>query len=53
MKNGIKPTRNQRKLLEKYNMDAHNWLIVKDTPEVMVCVHRFSDKTIRTLPKGD
>ena len=52
MKNAKKPTRAQRKLMDKWGLDAHNWFVIKDTPENMVCVHRYSDKTIRTIPKG-
>jgi hypothetical protein len=51
MKHGRKPTREQRKVLDKYHLDAHDWLVVKDTPESMTIVHRFSDSTTRTLPK--
>ena len=53
MKNPKKPTREQRKLIEYYKMDAHNWMVVKDTSTELVIVHRHSDKTIRTLPKVD
>jgi hypothetical protein len=51
MKNGKKPTYNQRKLLERWRMDTRVWLVVKDTPKEMVVVHRHSDKTTRTIPK--
>jgi hypothetical protein len=52
VKHGRKPTREQRKLLAKYHLDGHDWLIIKDTPEAMTIVHRFSDSTIKTIPKG-
>lgn len=51
MKHGKKATREQRKLLDKYHLNAADWLVVKDTPEEMTIVHRFSDSTTRTLPK--
>ena len=51
IKNGKKPTREQRKMLDKYHLDAHDWLVVKDEPTQMTIVHRFSDSTIRVLPK--
>lgn len=51
MKNGKKPTYNQRKLLEKWRMDTRVWLVVKDTPTEMMVVHRHSDKTTRIIPK--
>ena len=53
MKHGKKPTREQRKLIEYYGMDAHDWFVVKDTPNQMELVHRYSDRTKRVLPKGD
>ena len=53
MKNGKKPTYEQRKLIERWKLDAHDWLVVKDTPEQMVLVHRLSGKTTRTIPKGE
>ena len=52
MKNGKKPTREQRKLLEKWKLDARVWLVIKDTPTDMHIVHRHSDKTMRVIPKG-
>ena len=51
MKHGIKPTREQRKLLARWNLDPAVWLVTKDTPDRMELVHRFSDKTTRILPK--
>ena len=51
MKNGKKPTYSQRKLIEKWKLDAHDWLVVKDTPEQLVLVHKYSDKTTRIIPK--
>ena len=51
MKHGKKPTREQRKLLGKWKLDPAVWLVVKDTPEQMMLVHRYSDKTTRTIMK--
>ena len=51
MKNGKKPTREQRKLLQQWKLDTYSWLVVKDTPTEMVLVHRYSDKTTRIIPK--
>ena len=53
MKHGKKPTRQQRKLMEQWGLDAHNWMVIKDTPEQMEIIHRHSDKTTRTIPKGE
>jgi hypothetical protein len=52
MKNPKKPTREQRKMIEHYNFDAHDWFVIKDTPTEMQMVHRHSDKTTRTIKKG-
>lgn len=51
MKHGKKPTREQRKLITKWRMDPAMWLVVKDTPELMELVHRYSDHTRKRIPK--
>lgn len=51
MKNGKKPTYEQRKLIQEWGLDAHDWLVVKDTSTEMVLVHRYSDRTTRTIIK--
>lgn len=51
MKHGCKPTVAQRKLMQKWKLDPSVWLVVKDTPEKMELVHRYSDRTKRTIPK--
>lgn len=51
MKHGCKPTREQRKVLQKWKLDPAMWFVVKDTPERMELVHRYSDKTKRIIPK--
>lgn len=51
MKHGKKPTRQQRKLLQAKRLDPSVWFVVKDTPEQMVLVHRYSDKTTRIIHK--
>lgn len=51
MKHGKKPTREQRKLITKWRMDPAMWLVVKDTPEFMELVHRYSDHTRKRIPK--
>lgn len=51
MKNGKKPTREQRKAIQKWGLNTTDWLVVKDTPEALTLVHRLSDKTVRTIPK--
>ena len=52
MKNGKNPTREQKKLLQKWKLDSSMWLVVKDTPTEMHLVHRHFDKTKKILPKG-
>ena len=51
MKQGVKPTRNQRKLIENWGLDARDWLVVKDTPTQMLIVHRLFDKNVRMITK--
>ena len=51
MKHGKKPTREQRKLLEKRKLNAQDWLIVKDEPSRMTLVHRHFDKVTKIIPK--
>ncbi len=53
MKHGVRPTREQRKLIQKWGLDSSVWLVVKDTPEQMELVHRYSDRTKRTIHKGE
>lgn len=38
--------------MQAHGLNHKDWLIVKDTPEEMVIVHRYSDKTTRTITKG-
>lgn len=51
MKNGKKPTREQRKLIEQWGFDSHSWLVTKDTSTELVIVHRHSDKTVKVIHK--
>jgi hypothetical protein len=53
MKHGKRPTRLQKKLIEKWKLDPAVWLVTKDTPDRMELVHRYSDKTKRTIHKGE
>ncbi len=50
MKHGKKPTREQRKLMEKWKVNTRDWLVVKDEPTQMTLVHRHFDKT-KIIPK--
>lgn len=51
MKNGKKPSYNQRKIIQQWKLDPHDWLVVKDTSTEMVLVYRYSDKITRTIKK--
>ena len=51
IKHGKKPTREQRKLIEKWKVNTQDWLVVKDEPSKMTLVHRHLDKT-KIIPKG-
>lgn len=54
MKNGKKPTVRQCKLMERWRLDPADWFVVKDTPEHMQIVHRYSERTTKIIPKdGD
>jgi hypothetical protein len=51
MKHGKRPTVQQRKLIQSKGLDPAVWLVIKDTPEIMELVHRYSDRTRRTIHK--
>lgn len=42
MKHGKKPTVAQRKIITRLGLDWENWLIVKNTPDSIVIVHRLT-----------
>ena len=52
IKHGKKPTRDQRKLMEKWKLNPADWLVTKDTPEEMWLVNRWSESAVRVIPKG-
>ena len=52
MKNGKNPTREQKKLMQKWKLDSSMWLVERDTPTQMVLIHRHFDKTKKIIPKG-
>lgn len=41
---GKNPTREQRKFIERQRLNSNNWLVQKDTSEIMQLVHRVSNK---------
>ena len=51
MKHGVKPTREQRKLMTKCKVNTQDWLVERETLSELVLVHRHFDKT-KIIPKG-
>ena len=51
MKHGVKPTRTQRKLMEKWKVNAQDWLVERETATELVLIHRHFD-TKKIIPKG-
>lgn len=51
MKHGKRPTAAQRKLLQKWKLNAGDWLVVKATPEQLVLVHRHFDGRTKVIPR--
>lgn len=49
MKNGKRPSRNQRRLIVHAGLNPNNWLIIKNLPEEMHLVHRETG-TQRVIP---
>ena len=52
MKHGKKPTREQRKLMEKWKVNTQDWLVERETLSELVLIHRHFDKTKKIIPKG-
>lgn len=46
MKNGKKPTLKQKKLMRAHGCDPDDWLVTKDTTELLEIVNRASLKRI-------
>lgn len=46
IKNGKKPTLQQKKLMRSHGLVPENWLVVKNTPECVEVVSRTSLKKI-------
>lgn len=53
MKHGKTPTREQRKLITSKGLDPAVWLVTKNLPDKIELVHRLSDRTKRTIYKGE
>ena len=52
VKQGLKPTRAQRKRIQQQGLIPDNWLVSKDTSEEMTIVHRLNDQ-VRVIPKTE
>ena len=52
VKHGKKPTREQRKLMQKWKLNSQDWLVERETLDKMVLVHRHFDNKIKIIPKG-
>ena len=51
MKNGKRPTLQQKLIRRSHGLQPDNWLIVKNTPEYLEVVSRMSLKKIGGRPK--
>lgn len=52
MKHGTKPTRTQRKLMEKWKVNTQDWLVERETNNELVLRHRHFDDKTKVIPKG-
>ncbi len=49
--NAKRPTLAQKKLLVRRKLDPSMWLVVRETQDHLELVHRYGDKTRKTVPK--
>ena len=52
MKHGVKPTREQRKLMQKWKLNSNDWLVERETLSQLVLIHRHFDSKTKVIPKG-
>lgn len=52
MKHGTKPTREQRKLLDKWKVNTMDWLVERETSTELVLIHRHFENKTKVIPKG-
>ena len=52
MKHGKKPTREQRKLMEKWKVNCQDWFVERETLHELVLIHRHFDNKTKIIPKG-
>lgn len=53
MKHKTKPTREQRKMIQKAKLNSADWMVERDTPEKLVLVHKHFDTVTKTIKKGN
>lgn len=53
MKHLKKPTREQKKLIQKRRLNPADWMVERDTTEKLVLVHRHFDSVSRVIHKGE
>lgn len=53
MKHKKKPTREQKKLIQKLKLNPADWMVERDTTEKLVLVHRHFDSVRREIHKGE
>ena len=53
MKQLRKPTREQKKLIQKMKLNPADWMVERDTPEKLVLVHRHFDSVTRIIHKEE
>ncbi|WP_338542770.1 DUF6906 family protein [Paenibacillus tundrae] len=51
MKQGKKPTKRQKMEIKANGLSMDNWLVERDTPSMMIIVHRESGNS-RTIRRG-
>ena len=51
MKHGKKPTREQRKLMQKWKVNPQDWLVERETLSQLVLIHRHFDNKTKIIPK--
>ena len=51
MKHPQKPTRDQKKTIQKMKLNPADWMVERDTPEKLVLVHRHFDSVTKTIHK--
>ena len=52
IKHGKKPTREQRKLMEKWKVSTMDWLVERETNNELVLRHRHFENKTKIIPKG-